>query len=88
MNDRLANTAVEEEGGGGGIMDPPAGFAGVDDEGEGAGAQSSGMLEFGEGATGGLEGVLVVGGLAAPGVPETDMASFCPAWQCLPMVQM
>lgn len=57
----------------------------------GARVQSAGVLELGEGAV----GVLVVGGVGLPvgdgedpGVAETVMASFWPAWQCQPNVQM
>ncbi|CAI9786913.1 unnamed protein product [Fraxinus pennsylvanica] len=79
---KLANTYVEEESGAGGGMlaggfakavGPPA--LGVDD---GVGAHVSGRLEVGEGVAG-----VEVGGLV-PGVPETVIASFCPAWQWLP----
>ena len=44
--------------------------------------------ELGEGVVG---GVVVVGGVGdgeAPGVAETEMESFWPNWQCLPIVQM
>lgn len=86
---KLANTYVaEESGGGGGGVPAAAGplALGVED-GEEEGAHASGWVEVGEGVVG-VVGGLEVGGLV-PGVPdETVMASFWPAWQWLPKVQI
>lgn len=67
-----------------GVVEPPA--VGPD---VGAGAQSAGVPELGEGVVGvvGGEG-LPTGDGELPGVAETVMASFWPAWQWRPNVQM
>ena len=70
----------------GGVVEPPGLLAVGPDV--GAGVQSSGVPELGEGVVG---GVVVVGGVGdgeAPGVAETEMESFWPNWQCWPIVQM
>ena len=91
----LAKTRDDEESGMAvgllfdGVVDP-AGPPAVGPD-VGAGVQSSGVPELGGGAV----GVVVVGGVGlpvgdgdGPGVAETVMASFWPAWQCRPNVQM
>lgn len=95
----LAKIPLDEEergGGGGGIgalaAGPPV-FGSFEEEGKGVGAQGGSLEAAGDGVVdggGGMEGVAEDGGLAPPvGVPETtDMTSFWPARQCLPIVHI
>nr|GMC68834.1 hypothetical protein Iba_chr03aCG0960 [Ipomoea batatas] len=88
VNKKPATTAGEEESGEDGVF--PATPGEVEREGEGASAVvGHGADEVGEGVVG-VDGVGAVGGRLGAGapLPVTVMASFWPAWQCLPKVHM
>nr|GMC71383.1 cucumber peeling cupredoxin-like [Ipomoea batatas] len=88
VNKKPATTAGEEESGEDGVF--PATPGEVEWEGEGASAVvGHGADEVGEGVVG-VDGVGAVGGRLGAGapLPVTVTASFWPAWQCLPKVEM